>query len=113
MNLKTVITAVYKVLAIVLILAVLLPSVIKLTHSFTHNKHEICDNDNEQQTHFHETDLDCDFYKFKLTKIQFFKLDEFLIRRQTKYFKPSSKYYTSFHNYQQIIRFTRGPPQLM
>ena len=72
-----------------LILAVLLPSVIKLTHSFNHSKHEVCDNDNEQQTHFHETDLDCDFYKFKLTKIQFFKLYEFEIRQQTKYFKSS------------------------
>jgi len=96
-----------------LVLAVLMPSVVKLTHAFNHHKHNVCDNDNNHQTHFHASDLDCDFYKFKLTKIQFFKLYAYLTKQETEYFKPSSKYYTSFHNHQQIIRFTRGPPVLM
>ncbi len=113
MNFKTVIISVFKVLAITLVISVLLPSVVKLTHAFNHHKHEVCDNDNTHQTHFHESDIDCDFYKFKLTNIQFFKLYEYEIKQPTEYFKPSSKYYTSLHNQQQLTRFLRGPPQLM
>lgn len=113
MNFKTVITSLFKVLAILLILAILMPSAVKLTHSFNHHKHEVCDNDNTHKIHFHESDLDCDFYKFKLTKIQFFKLNEYQTKKQTDYFKPNSKYFTSLNNHQQLTRFLRGPPQLM
>ncbi len=73
MNIKTVMASVFRVLAIMLVLTVLLPSVLKLTHAFTHHKHEVCDTDNKHETHFHESDLNCDFYKFKLTKTQFFE----------------------------------------
>ena len=113
MNIKTVIASVFRVLAIMLVLAVLLPPVTKLAHAFNHHKHEVCENDNKHQTHFHTSDLDCDFYKFKLTKIQFFKLYEYEVKKQTEYFKPNSKYYSSLHNHQQLTRFLRGPPLLM
>ena len=113
MNFKTVITSLFKVLAITLIFAVVTPSVIKLTHAFNHHKHEVCENDNTHKTHFHESDIDCDFYKFKLTKIQLFHVFEYEIKKQTQYFKPSSKYYTSLINHQQLTRFLRGPPELM
>jgi hypothetical protein len=113
LNLKVVIISVFKSTAILLVLTVLLPSVVKLTHAFNHHQHEVCENDNTHQTHFHELDLDCDFYKFKLTKIQYFKLYEYDIKHRTAYFKPSSKYNTSFYNHQQLTRFLRGPPQLV
>ncbi len=105
--------SVFRVLAIMLVLTVLLPSVLKLTHAFTHHKHEVCDTDNKHETHFHESDLNCDFYKFKLTKTQFFENYQYEIKKQTEYFKPSSKYYTSLHNNWQITRFLRGPPVLV
>jgi hypothetical protein len=113
LNFKTVITSVFKGLAIMLVLAVLMPSVVKLSHAFNHHKHNVCDNDNKHETHFHTSDLDCDFYKFKLTKIQFFKLYQYEVKVQSEYFKPNSKYYSSLHSHQQLIRFLRGPPLLM
>ena len=93
--------------------AVLLPSGLKLTHALNHHKHEVCNNDAKHQTHFHESDLDCDFYKFKLTKIQYFKFLDDELKAQAKYFIPNSNYYTSLHTHQQLTRFLRGPPQLM
>jgi hypothetical protein len=96
-----------------LVLTLLLPSVLKLTHAFNHHKHEVCENDTKHETHCHESDLDCDFYKFKLSKIQFFQLLEYELEAPVNSFKPSTKYYTSLHNHQQLTRFLRGPPQLM
>jgi hypothetical protein len=113
LNYKTVISSVFKGLAVLLVLAVLLPSVVKLTHAFNHHKHKVCDSDNTLQTHFHGSDRDCDFYKFKLTKIQFFKLYEYDLKPPIEFFKPSLKYYTSLRTHQQSTRFLRGPPQLM
>lgn len=48
----------------ILILALLLPSAVKFTHVFEDHKHEVCtDNSN---THFHEVETDCEFYKFNV-----------------------------------------------
>lgn len=113
MNIKTVITSVFKTLAITLVLAVLLPSAIKLTHAFNHHTHEVCESDNESKTHFHESDIDCDFYKFKLTKNQFFVLSKYEKSAEFQFSKQKLDYYISFNNYQQLTRFLRGPPQLV
>ena len=113
MNTKTVILSVFKALAIVLVLAVLLPSAVKLTHAFNHHEHEVCESDNESKTHFHESDLDCDFYKFKLTKNQFFVLSKYETKAILPFSKEKLEHYISFNNYQQLSRFLRGPPQLV
>lgn len=47
-----------------LVAALLTPSVVKLHHLFEDHAHAICVN--PQDTHWHEIDLDCEFYKFKL-----------------------------------------------
>ncbi|WP_296384811.1 hypothetical protein [Winogradskyella sp.] len=113
MNFKTVITSIFRVLALILVLAVLLPSVVKLTHAFNHHTHEVCESDNEATTHFHESDLECDFYKFKLTKNQFFVLSKYEKNAKFQFSKQKLDYYISFNNYQQLTRFLRGPPQLV
>ena len=56
-------------LSIVLLCALLFPSAVKLTHAFKNHKHEICDG--EKTAHFHEVDIDCDFYKFTLTTFNY------------------------------------------
>ncbi|WP_400079892.1 hypothetical protein [Winogradskyella sp. R77965] len=96
-----------------LILAVLLPSALKLEHAFNHHTHEVCESDNESKTHFHESDLDCDFYKFKLSENQFFVLSKYEIKVEFPFFNETTNYYISFNNYQQLSRFLRGPPQLV
>ena len=113
MNLKTVIESTYKVLAITLVLAVLLPSGVKLSHAFNHHTHEVCESDDDSQTHFHESDIDCDFYKFKLNKNQFFALVNNDENPTNQFLKQEVNYYISFNNLQQLIRFQRGPPRLV
>ena len=55
----------YKISLIVLIIALLVPSFVKLAHAFEKHKHEVCTT--PQKSHYHELDLDCEFYKFKLS----------------------------------------------
>ncbi len=113
MNFKTVITSVFKILAILLVFTVLLPSVVKLTHSFNHHKHEVCDTDNTHQTHFHQPDLDCDFYKFKLTTQYYSKLTPTSLVSINNNFKISSSQYEFVSDYQKLQTALRGPPQLI
>ena len=113
MNLKTVLLPLFKGFAIALSFTILFPSVIKLTHAFNHHKHQVCDEDINHQTHFHKSDLDCDFYKFKLSKIQFFSGFDYTERLEVIDFKVGTHYYISYHNNQQLTRFLRGPPQLV
>lgn len=55
----------FRVLAVVLTIAVLSPVAVKLMHSFNHHEHEVCQGYTE--THLHSLDLDCEFFKFKLS----------------------------------------------
>ncbi len=113
MKLKTVITTVFKGLAIVLTLAVLLPSALKLSHSLNHHKHQTCGEDTKHTTHFHQTNIDCDFYKFKLSENHFFNCHNFTEQFEIVSLEVNTHYYVSFHNNQQLTRFLRGPPQLV
>lgn len=56
----------FRICALVLAMAVLSPIGVKLVHSLNHHEHEVCEGYTE--THFHSLDLDCEFYKFKLSK---------------------------------------------
>lgn len=113
MNIKPLIATLFRALAFTLALTVLLPSVLKLSHTFNHHEHEVCDSDNQHDTHFHELDLECEFYKFKLTKTHFFELVKSETLTPKTPSKLASSYYISFNNHQQLTRFLRGPPQLM
>lgn len=54
----------FKIAAIVLLLAVLMPSAVKFTHIFENHKHEVCTDYSTK--HMHEINLECEFFKFKL-----------------------------------------------
>ena len=53
----------FKSLIITLVIVLLVPSFVKLAHTFEDHKHDICVK--PQKTHFHEYKLDCEFYKFQ------------------------------------------------
>lgn len=113
MNVKTIIESYIKVLAIVLALAVILPSAIKLSHAFNHHTHEVCENDNNADEHFHEADLDCDFYKFKLTNQYYVSLtSQDLISFDNNY-KITVSQYHFVSDFQRLQTALRGPPQLI
>jgi hypothetical protein len=113
LNLKTVIAALFKVFAFVLTLAVLFPSAVKLNHAFTHHTHEVCENDATSTTHFHETDLDCDFYKFKLSETHYLELKSQTTTSKELINKTEVSYYSFLQTHQQSKSYLRGPPSLI
>ncbi len=79
---------------------------------FNHHEHEVCTNDNvDTNTHFHEFDLDCEFYKFKLTQNQYFLVYDYDENLKFSKTSESLSYYISFNNHQHLTRQLRGPPQ--
>ncbi len=101
----------FKIAAIVVLLAVLLPSAVQFTHLLEDHKHQVC-TDNSS-THMHEIDLDCEFYKFQINPVFSFntKTITFL-----KAFKKQSLIASQYHfisDYQKLGFALRGPPQLI
>ena len=111
MNIKTVITSLSKALALMLTLVVLFPSVLKLTHAFTHHEHQVCLG--ESNTHLHASDFDCDFYKFKLTNSLFFEVQSVFKTHITTSYKTVATLEQTVKNAQPLTAFLRGPPSLM
>lgn len=91
-------------------LAVLLPSAVKLSHVFTHHKHEVCKNDSNDNTHFHELDVDCEFYKFKLNTNYYsgFYTSETVILNN--YNKAHTSFYLFLRTHLGDTSYLRGPP---
>ncbi|WP_417860991.1 hypothetical protein [Winogradskyella sediminis] len=110
MNINAVLSSLFRTLALTLVLAVLCPSVIKLNHVFTHHKHRSCEEDKSITTHFHEADIDCDFYKFKLTNHLFIFInnDDSLIDEAIT--TQAVSYYNTLKDYTYFTRSVRGPP---
>ena len=103
-----------RILSLVLIVSVLLPSAIKLSHTFNHHTHQVCKNDEDaSNTHFHEVDIDCEFYKFKLSPNQYFLVYDYDKSPEIYGLLWSSSHYISFNNHQQFTRQLRGPPSLI
>ena len=101
----------FRLLTITLVIALLLPSAVKLHHTFQNHKHDVCiDN---SVNHLHELDLECEFYKFKLNT-QFSVVAtslEFIIIKNN--FKYNCSQYHFISDYQKLHIALRGPPVLM
>ena len=102
---------IFKVIGLILALALLVPSVIKFSHAFTHHQHEICNG--EYQTHLHKSDIDCDFYKFKLSSQFYFLIEDFLILEKKSESNRIFEFYSFLNNHQQLPFSLRGPPVLV
>ncbi|WP_178988030.1 hypothetical protein [Winogradskyella schleiferi] len=113
MNLKTVISLLFKTCALTLVLVVLFPSIVKLNHVFTHDNHHVCEDDNSSDTHFHESDIDCDFHKFKLTNQFYFQIEIDTLTPTEGNFKITDSQYEFVSDYQKLQTALRGPPQLI
>lgn len=94
-------------------LAVLFPSAVKLTHAFSHHTHTVCNDDNSLATHFHEADIDCDFYKFKLTTQFYFQNKLVTLKSPDENFKITDSQYEFVSDYQKLQTALRGPPQMI
>ena len=98
----------FKGLIITLVMALIVPSFVKFAHAFENHKHEICTK--PQKTHFHEFDLDCEFYKFKISPqiaITFNYNQNLDILEVTK---TIISQYQFVSDYQRLSFSLRGPP---
>ncbi|RLD29377.1 MAG: hypothetical protein DRI75_03555 [Bacteroidetes bacterium] len=102
---------IYKFCIVVLATALLTPSFVKFSHVFEEHIYEVCNN--PQKTHFHEIDLDCEFYKFKLNKKFVFASIEFQFLNVVENYKSNSSQYQFLSDYQFLQFSLRGPPQLI
>lgn len=100
-----------KILAIALVLAVAIPTIVKFAHIFEDHKHEVCTG--EKETHIHEIDLDCEFYKFKLNHVFSVNFNNYVFLSIEDNFKISSSQYQFISDYQRLPFSLRGPPQLV
>ncbi len=102
---------IYKFSIVILAIALLTPSFVKFSHVFEDHIHEVCKN--PQKTHFHEVDLDCEFYKFKLNKKLIFASNEFQFLNIVENHQPIVLQYRFLSDYQPLHFSLRGPPQLI
>jgi hypothetical protein len=112
-NYNKIITIVFKGLASLLVLAVLLPSAVKLSHAFNHHEHFVCAVDIDHSTHFHQTDIECDFYKFKLNETYYQVAEYYYSSENITFNKADLSYYFFLIAHQQDISHLRGPPSLV
>lgn len=101
----------FKIATLTLVMAFLLPTAVKFSHIFEHHQHIVCNDD--ITTHLHASDVDCDFYKFKLNT-QYHSLFEYISAPlEVSYFKINSTLYSFLNNHRQLSFSLRGPPLLV
>jgi len=101
----------YKILTIALVLVILTPTAVKLTHVFQHHKHQFCIG--VQKTHFHNLNVECEFYKFKVNHPLTFSTVSFEAIPFENTFIPIKSQYRFTNHYQHLHFLLRGPPQLV
>ena len=102
---------VIKSIVTLLLVAIVLPAAIKFIHVFENHKHEVCSNPSD--THFHEIEIDCEFYKIKLnTEISFNSSPSKISICEVNY-KINTSHYYFLGRFQRLPFSLRGPPQLI
>jgi len=102
----------FRIATLLTVVCLVLPSVVKFSHLFTHHEHEVCIGKN--QSHLHELDLDCEFYKFNLSNSFYVKSEEyFKLTINLPSLLLNTEYHSFLKSHQQLTTYLRGPPYLM
>ena len=97
-----------KFLVVLLTIILVAPVFVKSYHIFEDHKHEVCKTPNK--THFHEYEIDCEFYNFKLnTQFNLSITSDIIPVLKGKTQSITSQYYF-ISDYQQLQFSLRGPP---
>lgn len=102
---------IFKYISLILVLAILTPSLVKVLHAFEDHNHEVCTE--KSTTHLHELDLECEFYKFKLNNtfsLSSFEIDLLVNKNNRQSFSSS---YNFIGLYIISQNYLRGPPQIV
>lgn len=97
-----------KVLVVVLTIVLVTPLFVKLNHVFEDHKHEVCKTPNK--THFHELEIDCEFYDFKLNTEFNYSFTSINILDFKDVTQSIVSQYFFLSDYQQLQFSLRGPP---
>lgn len=100
----------FRITTLVLVLAFLLPSAVKLSHVFEHHHHEVCNG--EVTTHLHTSDVVCDFYKFKLSTQFTIPTHDFEFASIEDNHQIKTSQYSFLSEFQRLQFSLRGPPQI-
>lgn len=104
--------ATYKKISHVIVLGLMFlffaPSVAKFNHLFEDHKHEACHH--PKKLHYHEVDIDCEFYKFKLNQEFHFDIVSFELIANTLETLKRSTYYQLITDKSNLSYSLRGPP---
>ncbi|WP_052466944.1 hypothetical protein [Psychroserpens damuponensis] len=94
------------------IVALLMPIVVKSTFIFEEHHHDICIDD-LTDSHFHTKDLHCELYKFTAYNnfVTFQNYNELLIQEFTQQSINSNYYF--LNNHRSLSFSLRGPPRLI
>jgi hypothetical protein len=97
-----------KVLVILLSMFLLAPLAVKLNHIFEDHKHEVCKTPNK--LHFHNLQLDCKFYDFRLNTYYYQSPEVFEIFDIEDIQETMVSQYHFISHYQRLQFSLRGPP---
>lgn len=100
----------FRLATLFVVVCLILPTVVKFSHVFSHHEHEVCLGEN--QSHLHEIDMDCEFFKFKLSNSYYFIIETYDIHENIVSNKLQTKYHTYLKSHQQLSTYLRGPPSL-
>ena len=98
----------FKILTMLLVVLLWVPSAVKLAHVFEHHKHEICKGGDS--THIHKVDLDCEFQKFQINNNYTFSKIIFDGYQPQENSKTTESKYHFLSKYQSLHFSLRGPP---
>lgn len=88
--------------------ALLLPSVINISHMFAHEKKAVCDNSSD--THLHKKAIDCELCKLHATPFFSFEIQNFNLLQPFVINRKFSNFYLFLNDYQKLSFELRGPP---
>ncbi len=97
-----------KALVILLSMVLVAPLFVKLNHLIEDHKHEICKTPNK--LHFHNLELDCDFYDFRLNTYLYIEFESIEIPLVKDIRVTIDSQYEFISNYQSLQFSLRGPP---
>ena len=104
--------ATYKKISHIIVFGLMLlffaPTVAKFNHLLEAHKHEACHH--PKKLHYHEVDIDCEFYKFKLNQEFHFNVISFELITNTFETLKRSIYYQPITDKSSLSYTLRGPP---
>ena len=99
----------FKIVTLLIALALLGPTLSKFAHTFEHHNHDVCNG--SQKTHIHKVDLDCEFHDFQISSSFSAADNDVDLFLEHHFSKAQISFYFSIRDYQRLPFSLRGPPQ--